>query len=118
MDFYGISFFERTLQTMRQEESAALKLRKHRVTRFSASAHARCLQHPLRLARELPLRRVEKLGVLSRRNRPEQQCSNMHRSVARGPFQALQTLRHMRGRRRLSPPITPDSYLSHDQAEC
>jgi hypothetical protein len=55
---------------------------------------------------KLPVRRIEKLLIFSRRYTTKKKCVDMNGPVSRGPFQALQPPRDMPSRSDLAATVT------------
>jgi hypothetical protein len=82
---------ERTVQDVRQKETAALKFRQHRLGRLSRYGKPRCRQYYSSVASEFSTLGIEKIRIAARSDGAQQQSTYMHRPIAGGPFETLQT---------------------------
>jgi hypothetical protein len=111
------TLLERTVQDVRQKETAALKFRQHRLGRLSRYGKPRCRQYYSSVASEFAALRIEKIRIVARSDRAEQQGPYVQGPVAGRPFEALQALGDVSWRRRLPATVARQKVFRGHEAE-
>src|SRR5260370_7027169 len=91
---------------MRQQKSAALKFRERRLGGLSFQRQPRGVKQHFGFSVPGACGGINKLVVVLRRSRSQEQRADMHRPETRGPLQPLQASRYMFWRGYLSAALT------------
>ncbi len=111
------ALLERTVQDVRQKETATLKFRKHSLGSFSRYGKPRCRQHYSSVASEFVALCIEKIGIVARSDCAQKQGPYVQGPVPGCPFEALQALGDVLRRCRLSTTIARQKVFGNHSIE-
>ena len=108
-----VAVFQRAFQYVRQKQSGALKLCMDSIGRPPCCRYSCCFQYLSGLAMEVATERVEEVALFQWGEGSQQQRIDVHRPVARRPFEPPQPTSDVRRRGKLATPIARQAKGSH-----